>query len=339
MTSIALRPVLSTVASSLGRLAAVLALVAVVAFALAKVSPVDPVNAYLGIDIARVGPEQRDLIAARWGLDQPPLAQFTLWLRNLLHGDLGYSMIYNAPVSEVIAARFWTSLPLVGLAWLFSGTFGFALGVIAGANSGSWVDRAIRFYAYFLSSAPTFWIAILLLIVFSVQLGWAPVCCAGPLGVTPDDVTLADRLRHLVLPLTALTVLGVAQVALHTRAKIIEILRCDAALYARAQGAGKWDVVLRHGVRNAALPAVTILFASLGELFGGSILAEQVFAYPGLGQAAVAAGVRGDVPLLLAVTLFLTLFVSAGNMIADMLYRLVDPRIRDEAFASGGGHG
>jgi len=327
------------VATRVARLAAVLLLVAVVAFALAKISPVDPVNAYLGIDIARVGPEQRALIAARWGLDQPPLAQFTLWVRNLLHGDLGYSMIYNAPVSEVIAARFWTSLPLVGLAWLFSGIFGFVLGVVAGANSGSWADRLIRLYAYFLSSAPTFWIAILLLIVFSVQLGWAPVCCAGPLGVVPADVTFAERLQHLALPLAALTLLGVAQVALHTRAKIAEILQLDAALYARAQGAGKWDVVLRHGVRNAALPAITILFASLGELFGGSILAEQVFAYPGLGQAAVAAGVRGDVPLLLAITLFLTLFVSIGNMIADMLYHLVDPRIREAEFTAGGAHG
>jgi len=323
----------------LGRLAAVLVLVAAVAFTLAKLSPIDPVNAYLGVDIARVGPEQRALIAERWGLDQPPLTQFLHWAGNLLQGDLGYSMIYNAPVSKVIASRFWVSLPLVGLAWLFSGVLGFALGVIAGACSGSAVDRVIRLYAYVLASAPTFWIAILLLIIFAVQLGWAPVCCAGPLGVVPDAVTFGDRLRHLALPLAALTLFGVSQVALHTRAKIIEILEGDAALYARAQGAGKWDVALRHGARNAALPAVTILFASLGELFGGSILAEQVFAYPGLGQAAVSAGIKGDVPLLLAVTLFLTLFVSVGNMIADMLYRLVDPRLRDDALSAGGQYG
>ena len=336
----ALFPVITRILTiRLLRLAAVLIAVAVVAFTLVKMSPVDPVNAYLGIDIARVGPEQRALIAQRWGLDQPPVNQFLLWARNLVNGDLGYSMIYNAPVSQVIAARFWISLPLVGLAWLLSGIFGFGLGVIAGANAGSWADRIVRLYAYFLSSAPTFWIAILLLIIFSVQLGWAPVCCAGPLGVVPEDVTFTDRLRHLALPLLALSVLGISQVALHTRAKIVEILQLDAALYARAQGAGKWDVVWRHGVRNAALPALTILFASLGELFGGSILAEQVFAYPGLGQAAVAAGIKGDVPLLLAVTLFLTLFVSIGNMIADMLYHFVDPRIRDATLTAGGAHG
>lgn len=339
MTEAGLHPLLRVLARRILRLLAVLALVALVAFALAKISPLDPVNAYLGIDIARVGPEQRALIAEKWGLDQPPLQQFLVWAGNLLHGDLGYSMIYNAPVAQVIATRFWVSLPLVGLAWLFSGILGFALGVVAGANSGSWLDRLIRLYAYCLSSAPTFWIAILLMIVFSVQLGWTPVCCAGPLGVEPTNVTFTERLHHLLLPLAALSVLGIAQIALHTRAKIMEILQQDAALYARAQGAGKWDVVFRHGVRNAALPAITILFASLGELFGGSILAEQVFAYPGLGQAAVAAGLRGDVPLLLAVTLFLTLFVSVGNAIADMLYHLVDPRVRDTEFAPGGSRG
>ena len=136
-----------------------------------------------------------------------------------------------------------------------------------------------------------------------------------------------QRLHHLILPLIALTVLGVAQVTLHTRAKMIEIMQSDFALYARAQGATLFDVAIRHGARNAALPALTVLFASLGELFGGSVLAEQVFAYPGLGRAAVEAGTRGDVPLLLAVALFLTLFVSVGNTIADLLYHLVDPRI------------
>ena len=317
------------VATRLLRLALVLAAVAITAFALAKLSPIDPVDAYLGADIARVGPEQRALIAARWGLDQPATVQFGRWLGNLLSGDPGYSMTYNAPVAEVLATRFRTSLPLMGLAWLLSGLLGFALGVVAGAFPGSWGDRLVRLYAYMLASAPTFWIAILLLIVFSVGLRWTPVCCAGPIGVLPEAVTPLQRLHHMLLPLTALTVLGVAQIALHTRAKMVEIMQSDYALYARAQGASRLEVAIRHGARNAALPAVTVLFASLGELFGGSILAEQVFAYPGLGQATVEAGLRGDVPLLLATTLALTLFVATGNTIADLLYRLVDPRMRE----------
>ena len=312
------------------RLLLVLAAVAVLSFALAKLSPVDPINAYLGADIARAGPEQRALIAEKWGLDQPVQAQFFHWLENVLDGDLGYSMTYNAPVIDVIAARFWTSLPLTGLAWLFSGIFGFALGILAGARPNSWLDRGIRLYAYVLASAPTFWIAILLLIVFSVGLGWMPVCCAGPIGVVPQDVTWLQSLHHLILPLAALSVLGVAQIALHTRAKMVEVMQSDFALYARAQGASRREIAIRHGARNAALPALTVLFASLGELFGGSILAEQVFAYPGLGGATVEAGIRGDVPLLLALALFFSFFVFTGNAIADGPYRVVDPRMHGE---------
>lgn len=309
------------------RLVLVLLTVAIVAFALMKNSPVDPINAYLGADIARVGPEQRALIAEKWGLDQPATTQFFRWAKNLMAGDLGYSMTYNAPVADVLVSRFKASLPLMGLAWLLSGVLGFALGVIAGAFAGSWADRVIRLYSYLLASTPIFWLAIMLLVVFAVGLDWAPICCATPIGVLPEDVTLADRARHLALPLMALSVLGIAQIALHTRAKMIEIMQSDYALYAKAQGASRMDIALRHGARNAALPAVTVLFASLGELFGGSVLAEQVFSYPGLGKATVEAGIRGDVPLLLAITLALTFVVFLGNSIADLLYRLVDPRM------------
>jgi peptide/nickel transport system permease protein len=312
------------------RLAMVLAAVAVVAFALAKLSPVDPIDAYLGADIARVGPEQRALIAEKWGLDQPAEMQFGKWLGNLMSGDLGYSMTYNEPVADVLAKRFQTSLPLMGFAWLLSGLLGFALGVAAGAFPGTWVDRSVRLYSYVLASTPTFWLAILLLIVFSVGLKVTPVCCAGPIGVLPEDRTPLQTLHHLILPLAALTVLGVAQIALHTRAKMVEIMQSDYALYARAQGASQLEVAIRHGARNAALPALTVLFASLGELFGGSVLAEQVFAYPGLGSATVEASIRGDVPLLLALALFLTVFVFIGNSIADLLYRVVDPRVHGE---------
>ncbi|TYC61976.1 ABC transporter permease [Rhodobacterales bacterium] len=315
------------VATRIVRLAFLLAAVAVVAFTLAKLSPVDPVNAYLGPAIAKVGPEQRELIARKWGLDQPATVQFGKWFHNVLSGDLGTSRTFNAPVADVLAKRVQASLPLMGMAWLLSGILGFTLGVVAGARPDTWTDRIIRTYAYVLASTPTFWLAIVLLVVFSVGLSLTPVCCAAPIGVLPEDVTLLERLHHLILPLIALTVLGVAQITLHTRAKMVEIMQSDFALYARAQGASLADVAVRHGARNAALPAITVLFASLGELFGGSILTEQVFAYPGLGQAAVQAGISGDVPLLLAVALCLTLVVSVGNTIADILYRVVDPRI------------
>lgn len=316
------------VALRLVRLCLLLVAVAVIAFALARFSPIDPIEAYLGDNAQRVGAEQRELIAQSWGLDQPAPVQFLKWLGHLASGNLGWSVTYNAPVADVLASRFMASLPLIAMAWLLSGILGFALGVLAGAYENSWLDRGIRLYAYVLASTPTFWLAILLLIVFSVSLQWTPVCCGGPIGVAPDDVTVLDRLHHMILPLVALSILGIAQIALHTRTKMVEIMRSDYAVYAAAQGASRVEIAFRHGARNAALPAVTVLFASLGELFGGSVLAEQVFAYPGLGRATVEAGLRADIPLLLAATLAMTLFVSVGNTIADVLYHLVDPRMR-----------
>ena len=301
---------------------------AVLAVGLVKLSPVDPVDAYLGSNIVRVGPEQRDQIAAHWGFDQPTPVQFAKWARNLLSGDLGRSSLYNEKVSTIIADRVGASLALTGTAWVLSGLIGFALGVLAGATRGSWLDKAISTYAYVLASTPTFWLAIVLIITFSVSLGWTPICCATPVGLLPDEVTLLDRIRHLILPVLALSVLGIAQTVMHTRTKIMEVLNSDFVLYARAQGAGWWDVVLRHAVRNAALPALVIQFTLIGELFGGSILAEQVFTYPGLGKATVEAGLRGDIPLMLAISIGAVIVVSLGNAIADVLAVWLDPRLR-----------
>lgn len=322
------RGIAKAVAARAGRLLAVLCAVAVLAFTLAKMSPIDPIDAYLGINVARAGDAQRQLIAEAWGLNQPVIMQFFAWAGNIASGDLGWSFTKSAPVGDLLVRGFLASLPLMAGAWLLSGILGFVLGVIAGAYKDSWADKIIHTYAYVLASAPTFWLAILLLIFFSVQLGVTPVCCSGPIGVSPDDVTIWQRLHHMILPLIAIAILGVSQVTLHTRAKMIEIMRSDYVLYALAQGASRWDVAWRNGARNAALPALTVVFASLGELFGGSVLAEQVFAYPGLGRMTVEAGLSGDIPLLLGITLAITALISVGNMIADLAYLIIDPRMR-----------
>ncbi|MBB3936168.1 ABC transporter permease [Aureimonas phyllosphaerae] len=309
------------------RLAALLLLVAGIAFALVRLSPVDPVAAYLGPGIARLQPEQRERIEAAWGLDQPAPVQFGRWLGHVLSGDLGWSTSHNAPVATVIAERGAATLRLALPALVLSGALGFALGTLAGTREGSRLDRAVRLYAYLLAATPTFWLAIVALTVFSVQLGWAPLCCSGPIGVTPDRVTLAETLAHLALPLGVLTLFGVAPVALHTREAIAAAMRSDHALFAFAQGASRRDVAWRHAARAALLPALTIVCASLGEILGGAVLAEQVFAYPGLGRATVQAGTQGDVPLLLALTLMAAALVATGNLVADRLYARIDPRL------------
>ncbi|MGM0826116.1 MAG: ABC transporter permease [Pseudomonadota bacterium] len=310
------------------RMALVLLCVAGLTFGLMLASPIDPIDAYLGPQIAQASAEQRELIAARWGFDQPPLMQFGHWLGQLASGELGWSHVYNQPVSEVIGQRFQRSLALLGLAWLLSALLGFALGMLAGVRDQSPLDRVISGYAYITAATPAFWLAMLGLLMFSVTLGWTPVCCAGPSGSLSDEVSLMTRLHHLALPVATLTLLSTAPIILHTRTRMRELMASPVATQAFAQGASRWEVAWRHGARHACLPAITLAFASLGELFGGVMLIEQVFAYPGLGRATVEAALRSDVPLLMAIALFTALLVSLGNATAEGLYRLIDPRLR-----------
>lgn len=309
------------------RLVLLLIGVAIGGFLLLELSPLDPVDAYVGAEVARIGPEQRALIAERWGLDDPGPVRFVRWAGNVVRGDLGTSSIFGAPVADVIASRFRASLALLGASWVLSGVLGFGLGLLAAARRGRPVDRAIRWLAYTFASAPTFWVGLLLLTVFAVQLGWAPVCCAAPIGTDPAVATLAERLRHLALPAITLSLVGIAPIALHTREQAITILDSEHVLFARAQGERGFGLIRHRVLRNAAVPAAMLQFASLSELLGGSVLAEQVFSYPGLGQATVEAGVRGDLPLLLGIALFAALFVYVGNLLGDIVQTRLDRRV------------
>src|SRR5699024_545069 len=217
---------------------------------------------------------------------------------------------------------------LMTIAWAISGILGFILGVLAGMKQGTWIDRLIKGYCFTLASTPAFWVGLLLLIFFSVWLGWFPIGLGSPAGVLSENVSLGDRLQHLVLPALTLSILGVANVALHTRQKLIEVLESEYVRFARAKGETGIILFWRHGLRNVSLPAISLHFASFGELFGGAIIAEQVFSYPGLGRAIVKAGLGGDVPLLLGITLFSAIFIFVGNFIADLLYLIIDPRIK-----------
>ncbi|MCL5888090.1 MAG: ABC transporter permease [Actinobacteria bacterium] len=323
--------VLTYLAGKTLRLATLLVAVCALSFWLMHISPIDPVQAYVGADMMLVSPDQRAAIAERWGLDEPPVEQFVLWATSLARGDMGTSMIYRQPVSTVIGERFLASLALMGTAWTLSGVFGFVLGVIAGRFRGTLIDRVIRWYCLTLASTPAFWLGLLLLMVFAVWLGLLPVGLASPAGMLAEDVTWLDRLRHLVLPALTLSIIGVANIALHTRQKLIDVLASDYAMFARARGESETGIILRHGLRNVALPALTLQFVGFSELFGGAVIAEQVFSYPGLGQATVQAGLHGDVPLLLGAVIVSTLFVFVGNLVADLLYRAIDPRTRAKA--------
>lgn len=298
-------------------------------FALVSMSPIDPVQANVGQAAYVNMPEaKRAQLASYWGGDVPFWERFANWAGALMQGDMGTSLRFNAPVSEVIAHRAANSLALMGIAWLLSGVLGFALGVAAGARRGGALDRVVRSYCFLLASTPTFWLGLLILMVFAVQLGWFPIGFSVPIGVSAADVTLADAVHHLVLPALTLSVTGVANIALHTREKVVDVLESDYVRFARARGESELSAIVHHGLRNVALPAVTLQCAFISEIFGGSVLVEQVFSYPGLGQAAVTAGLGGDVALLAGIALVSAALVFGGNLLANILYGVLDPRMR-----------
>lgn len=303
--------------------------VSIISFLLVSCSPVDPVQQYVGA-VPNVSVEQRAKIAEYWGLNQPMAERFLTWGKSVLQGDLGVSLIYRRPVADIIQEKFKTSLALMITAWLFSGIIGFSIGCVMGVFSGKWLDKILKKICLIMCSIPTFWIGIMFLMIFSVQLGWFPMGMSVPKGVASEDVTILQRLHHLVLPALTLSFLSFANVALHTREKLIDVLESDYVLFAKARGESSWNILKRHGFRNILLPAITMQFGSFSELFGGSVLAENVFSYPGLGAAAAAAGMGSDIPLLLGITLFSTLFVFIGNMLANILYVIVNPQIREE---------
>lgn len=302
--------------------------VSIIAFVLVNYSPVDPVQQYV-IGVGGVSPEQRLQLEEYWGVNDPPVERYMNWLSALMHGDFGTSLLYRRPVIDIIGERFVNSFALMLCAWLFSGIIGFILGCVMGMKKDGIVDRMVKKICYILSSVPTFWLGLIFLLVFAVELKWFPLGFSTPIGMLDEDVTIWQRLHHLFLPALTLSLMSFANIALHTRQKLIDVLESEYVLFARARGESEFSILRRHGLRNIILPAITLQFASFAELFGGSVIAENVFSYPGLGSAVAAAGLNSDVPLLLGITLFSTLFVAVGNMIANTLYGVIDPQIRE----------
>lgn len=301
--------------------------VILLSFILIDLSPINPVKTYISNVI--ISADQIAKLEAYWGVNEPITSKMLNWLGNVLKGDLGTSLIFRIPVIDVIKERFTASLVLMITSWIFSGVLGFLLGIIAGFKKDTLIDKAIKVYCYILQSAPAFWIALVMLMVFSIYLGWFPSGLGVPIGTLSEHVTFWEWLNRLILPMVTLSIVGVASITLFTRDKLIEVMNSDYFLFAKARGESGWALIKRHGVRNVLLPAITLQFLGFSELFGGAVLVEQIFTYPGIGQAAVSAGLRSDVPLLLGIVIFSAIFVYCGNLIADIIYNFVDPRIKE----------
>ena len=310
------------------RLITLLLAVSILSFVLVSLSPVDPVQQYV-LAVGGVSPEQRLELEEYWGLNDPPVQRYLNWLGALLRGDFGMSLLYRRPVIDIISERFKASLALMMCAWVISGLTGFFAGCAMGMNKDKLLDRVFKKICLLLSSAPTAWLGLLMMMFFAVFLRWFPVGLSSPIGVTSENVTLLQRIHHLVLPALTLSVVSFSGVALHTRQKLSDVLSSEYVLFARARGESDVTVMRRHGYRNIVIPALTLQFASFAELFGGSVLAENVFSYPGLGSAVAEAGLNSDVPLLLGVTLFSTIFVYTGNLAANLLYGVINPQTKE----------
>ena len=303
--------------------------VSIAAFALVSMAPLDPLQTNVGqAAMGSMSPEQIERLRLYWGEGIPPLKRYLAWAGDFIRGNMGISLLYHQPVAKEIQVRFASSVWLMAAAWILSGVTGVILGMTAGARKGSLTDRVISAYALVTASTPAFWVALVLLMVFAVWLKVLPVGLSVPIGADSATFSIADRIRHGILPAAALSLTGISNITLHTREKMIQVMESDYVLFARTRGESMSSIVLRHGLRNMILPALTLQFASISEIFGGSVLVEQVFSYPGLGQAAVSAGLGSDIPLLMGITMISAAMVFAGNFIADILYEIIDPRMR-----------
>lgn len=311
------------------RMILLLIAVSIATFALVSASPIDPLQANVGqAALGSMSQAQKEKLEEYWGVNTPPAKRYLNWAKGVLRGDLGNSLLYRQPVMKVIGVKLANSLFLMVIAWVLSGFFGFLLGVISGAFRGRTADKLVKGYCLLIASTPVFWLALLLLLIFGVWLKALPIGLSVPIGVEAAGVTFPDRVSHAILPAVTLSITGVSNIALHTREKMIDVMESDYVLFARARGEKTATIIRRHGLRNILLPAMTLQFASISEIIGGSVLVEQVFSYPGLGQAAVAAGTGSDVPLLMGITLITAAMVFLGNFIANSLYGLIDPRMR-----------
>ena len=301
---------------------AVIAIMSFLVYALIGLMPGDPVDIMIASD-PKLTPADAARLRALYGLDLPIGERYWNWLTAALGGDLGFSRSHNRPVLEVMGPHLLRTLLLMGLSFVISVAIAIPLGVWAAARPYSLRDYAVNLFSFAGRSAPPFWLALILIFVFAVWLGWLP---AGGLE-TIGKGGFWDRLHYLVLPVLALTLLNVAGFARFVRAETIAVMRQDFIRTARAKGLTERSVLLGHALRNAMIPIVTIVALDFGTLFSGALITETVFAYPGMGKMIFDSILANDFNLALVGLLFATFVTLAANLGADIAYAVLDPRI------------
>ncbi len=318
--------------------------VTLVAFVISQTVPSDPVNAALGQNAVA----DEALVAAfraKWGLDQPPHIQYLTYLKNLLQGDLGQSISTHRPVTEDLSRYLPATIELATTAIILAVLIGVPLGVISAVRRNTWLDQVSRVLSLIGVSAPVFWLALLGLFIFYSRLRWLPgpgrlnIGVEPPSGVTglytldalfAGDVWLFfNALSHLVLPSAVLASYSMGLITRITRSAMLDVLSQDYVRTARSKGLREVGVILRHAFPNALIPTVTVLGLSYGNLLSGTVLTEKIFSWPGIGQYAYQASVSLDFPAIMGVTMLIALIFIAANLIVDITYIFLDPRLRE----------
>ena len=304
----------------------VLFAISVATYALLSFAPGDPVTALLSPQsIATLGPEWVERRRAALGLNDPLPVRYVLWLKEVATGNLGYSYRDGAPVTQVIGDRIWPTLKLMSTVVVLSLLIGIPLGVISAIKQYSWIDYLSAMFGFGAVSIPSFFLGMGLIYIFALKLHWLPIAGMNTVGERP---TFIDSVRHLVLPTLALGLAQAAPLIRYTRSSMLESIRQDYVQVARAKGLSERTVMIRHALRNVLIPLVTVVALDLPILFGGTVIIEQIFAWPGMGQLAIQAVLGRDYPVIMGITLIGAAMIVLSNLLADVVYALIDPRIK-----------
>ncbi len=298
----------------------VVLLASVFAFVVFRLIPGDPVQFILG---PNPNPAAEEALRRQFGLDQPIPVQYVRWLQNAIQGDLGVSYIGKKPVLGLILSKFPATLQLAGVAMLLGTVIGIPTGLVSALKQDSWIDMVVRVLSLFGFCTPHYWLAILLVILFSLTLNWLP-----PGGYTPLTESVEQNLRYIVLPAITLALPIAAEQMRFLRSSMLEVIRQDYVRTARAKGLQERVVILRHSLKNALIPFLTIFGLQLGFSLGGSVIVEQIFVWPGIGWLTIQSINVRDYAVVQGVVMFAAVGFLVVNLCVDILYAFLDPRIR-----------
>jgi peptide/nickel transport system permease protein len=308
--------------------------IATATFFMSHLAPGDPMDMYLEPQRQRqVDPEVIELLRAKYGLDQPIHIQYVTWLKNFVRGDFGESFRHRRPVRDILVEAVPYTLQLTILAIILDALIGLTLGIISAVKQYSGLDKSVTVGSLIIYAVPSFWLALMLIMVFSVNLGWFPTSQTRSMNY--EDLTamgrILDRLWHLVLPVFVMGVAGAAATARYMRNRLLEVLNEEYIVAARARGFREKTVIVKHALRNAMIPIVTIYGMSLPFLLGGATVIETIFAWPGMGRLTVGAVGGRDYPIIMATVTIAAILTVLGNLLADITYAAVDPRVSYDA--------